>query len=59
MKIDEVAHQGDDRSTRRRVARSILVEGPLTAAALAERLELTPAAVRRHLEVLVADGTVE
>ncbi|WP_415142358.1 helix-turn-helix domain-containing protein, partial [Nocardioides sp.] len=54
-----MAHQGDDRSTRRRVARSILVEGPLTAAALAERLELTPAAVRRHLEVLVADGTVE
>lgn len=38
---------------------SILVNGPSTAAALAERLELTPAAVRRHLDQLLDDGTVE
>ena len=31
--------------------------GPLTAAALAERLALSPAAVRRHLDALVADGS--
>jgi predicted ArsR family transcriptional regulator len=49
----------DDRSTRHRVARSILVEGPSTAAALGERLDLTPAAVRRHLDQLVAEGAVE
>jgi predicted ArsR family transcriptional regulator len=49
----------DDHSTRRRVARSILVDGPSTAAALGERLDLTPAAVRRHLDQLVADASVE
>ncbi len=47
------------RGTRNRVARSILDHGPSTAADLAERLELTPAAVRRHLDALVAEGIVE
>jgi predicted ArsR family transcriptional regulator len=45
--------------TRERVVRSIHVNGPSTAAALAERLELTPAAVRRHLEQLLVDGEIE
>ena len=45
--------------TRERVARSILELGPSTAAALAARLDLTPAAVRRHLDHLVSDGTLE
>jgi predicted ArsR family transcriptional regulator len=49
-----VAEQG----TRDRVARSILANGASTAAELAERLELTPAAVRRHLDALLADGTI-
>lgn len=49
----------DDLSTRERVARSILVNGPSTAASLAEQLDLTPAAVRRHLDQLVEDGAVE
>jgi predicted ArsR family transcriptional regulator len=48
-----------DQPTRARVVRAILVDGPSTAAALAERLDLTPAAVRRHLDHLVGDGTVE
>jgi predicted ArsR family transcriptional regulator len=48
-----------DETTRERVVRSILVGGPSTAAALAERLDLTPAAVRRHLEHLVAEGALE
>jgi predicted ArsR family transcriptional regulator len=48
-----------DAPTRERVARSILEHGPSTAADLAERLDLTPAAVRRHLEHLVDEGTVE
>jgi predicted ArsR family transcriptional regulator len=52
-------HHGGDQPTRLRVARSILVNGPSTAAALAERLELTPAAVRRHLDQLVEEGAVE
>jgi predicted ArsR family transcriptional regulator len=48
-----------DAPTRERVARSILEHGPSTAADLAERLDLTPAAVRRHLDHLVDEGAVE
>jgi predicted ArsR family transcriptional regulator len=48
-----------DESTRDRVARSILINGPSSAAVLAERLELTPAAVRRHLDHLLDEGLVE
>lgn len=47
-----------DASTRERVERSILENGPSTAVELAARLKLTPAAVRRHLDLLVADGIV-
>ncbi|GAA3101221.1 hypothetical protein GCM10017600_33690 [Streptosporangium carneum] len=48
-----------ERSTRARVARLILEHGPITAPALGERLGLTPAAVRRHLDALLADGMIE
>jgi predicted ArsR family transcriptional regulator len=48
-----------DAPTRERVDRSILEHGPSTAADLAERLDLTPAAVRRHLDHLVEEGAVE
>jgi len=48
-----------DESTRERVVRSVLVDGPSTAASLAERLALTPAAVRRHLDLLLEEGTLE
>ncbi|MEU3462414.1 MarR family transcriptional regulator [Streptomyces sp. NPDC006733] len=48
-----------ERSTRNRVARSILDHGPSTTADLAERLGLTQAAVRRHLDHLVAENIVE
>ncbi len=49
----------DDAPTRERVANSILEEGPSTAVDLAQRLRLTPAAVRRHLDQLLADGVIE
>ncbi|MEE1941604.1 helix-turn-helix domain-containing protein [Streptomyces sp. TRM 70361] len=49
----------EQHGTRNRVARSVLDHGPSTAAELAERLELTQAAVRRHLDALVAEGVVE
>jgi predicted ArsR family transcriptional regulator len=42
--------------TRDAVTRLVQESGPLTAAALAERLQLSAAAVRRHLDALVADG---
>ncbi len=40
------------------MARSVLAEGPVTAARLAADLGVTPAAVRRHLDALAADGLV-
>lgn len=45
-----------DRSTRERVCREVLERGPVTASQLAAVLGLTPAAVRRHLDLLVAEG---
>ena len=46
----------EDLKTRDRLARAILEAGPSTAVALAERLHITPAGVRRHLDALVKDG---
>jgi predicted ArsR family transcriptional regulator len=47
-----------DQRTRDRVSRSILEHGPSTAADLAQRLGLTSAAIRRHLDAMLADGTI-
>lgn len=44
--------------TRERVRSLLLALGPSTAATLGERLGLSPAAVRRHLDALLLDGTV-
>jgi predicted ArsR family transcriptional regulator len=48
-----------ERSTRGQVARLILELGPSTAATIGGRLGLTPAAIRRHLDNLIADGMIE
>lgn len=45
--------------TRDRVRQTISELGPLTAAALATRLGLTPAAVRRHLDHLAEQGAIQ
>ncbi|TXJ03874.1 MAG: transcriptional regulator [Aeromicrobium sp.] len=50
---------GEDAPTRKRVALSILEHGPSTAVTLAQRLELTAAGIRRHLEHLVNDGLIQ
>jgi predicted ArsR family transcriptional regulator len=50
------ARHDADATTRDRVAQSILEHGPSTAAALAKRLGLSAAGVRRHLDVLVDRG---
>jgi predicted ArsR family transcriptional regulator len=47
-----------DRGTRDRVSREILERGPIAASELAVTLGLTPAAVRRHLDGLTAQGLV-
>ncbi|MCP8708386.1 ArsR family transcriptional regulator [Streptomyces thermocarboxydus] len=60
--VGEASHEElatGERSTRNRVARSILDHGPSTVAELAGRLKLTQAAVRRHLDALAADNVVE
>jgi len=50
---------GVEARTRDRVRQTISEQGPLTAAALASRLGLTPAAVRRHLDLLAEQGAIE
>nr|WP_223199270.1 metalloregulator ArsR/SmtB family transcription factor [Solihabitans fulvus] len=45
-----------DGRTRREVARLLLEQGPVSAASVAEVLGLSPTAVRRHIDALVADG---
>jgi predicted ArsR family transcriptional regulator len=52
------APQQTGEGTRSRLVRSLLQDGPATAATLAGRVGLTSAAVRRHLDVLAADGVV-
>lgn len=61
MKNIRVDHASVDQDapTRERVVKSILEEGASTAVELAQRLRLTPAAVRRHLDQLLADGEIE
>ena len=57
MKIGDA--QGEDLPTRDAIARLILEHGPATAATLSQALALTPAGIRRHLDLLVADGILE
>jgi predicted ArsR family transcriptional regulator len=55
---DGAAGSRSERGTRGQVARLILELGPSTAATLGSRLGLTPAAIRRHLDNLIAEGMV-
>ena len=45
--------------TREVIARAILENGPATSVQLADRLGITPAGIRRHLDSLVSEGTLE
>jgi predicted ArsR family transcriptional regulator len=55
---DGAAGSRSERGTRGQVARLILELGPSTAATLGSRLGLTPAAIRRHLDNLIAEGMI-
>ncbi|WFB10144.1 ArsR family transcriptional regulator [Streptomyces sp. LX-29] len=57
--VQAASAHDEQHGTRNRVVRSILDHGPSTAAEVALRLELTQAAVRRHLDSLVSEGVVE
>lgn len=54
----DAAHGGGDGRTRDRVVRILLESGPATAAELARRLDLSSAAIRRHLDAMVSDGII-
>lgn len=54
-------HSGSepDERTRDRVLSAVLEQGPVSAAQLGALIGLTPAAVRRHLDVLTREGLIE
>ena len=54
-----VVKKAEPDKTRDQVARTILEGGPATAAALSEKLKITAAGVRRHLDSLVNAGVLE
>jgi predicted ArsR family transcriptional regulator len=56
--LAETTVQTAQTGTRERVLSLLLELGPSTAVTLGERLSLTPAGIRRHLDALVADGSV-
>lgn len=56
--MKSVGEQTRQAGTRERVLALLLELGPSTTGALAARLGLSPAGVRRHLDALVAEGTV-
>jgi predicted ArsR family transcriptional regulator len=59
VKIATAPVASEDIRTRDAVARSILENGPSTAAALSEKLGLTPAGIRRHLDALVGESILQ
>ncbi|HEY9473768.1 MAG TPA: MarR family transcriptional regulator [Mycobacteriales bacterium] len=58
MKIDATTDGAVEGRTRDSVARMLLRHGPSTAAELGERLGLSAAGVRRHLDAMLAEGLV-
>jgi predicted ArsR family transcriptional regulator len=57
-RLEDVAAVTADRRTRHRVVRSLLDHGPSTTTELAQRLGVTTAAIRRHLDAALADGLI-
>jgi predicted ArsR family transcriptional regulator len=58
-RTDQAAGPVGEGRTRSRVTRLLLEHGAATAAELGAELGLSPAAIRRHLEAMLADGLVE
>jgi predicted ArsR family transcriptional regulator len=56
---DRAAGPAADRRTRDQVATLLLAHGAATAAELGTELGLSPAAIRRHLDAMLAHGLVE
>lgn len=49
----------EDARTRQKVLRYVLDHGPISASGVARALDLTAAAIRRHLDALSEDGYIE
>lgn len=56
--VNEPAESGPDHRTRHRVSQLLLERGSATAAELGAALGLSPAAIRRHLDAMLASGDV-
>ena len=56
---EETSVRESDGSTRERVLQLVVEEGPISAAQLGRELNLTAAAVRRHLDTMTEEGIVE
>jgi predicted ArsR family transcriptional regulator len=56
---DDATERSAESRTRECVARLLLERGPQTAATLGQELGVSPAAIRRHLDALLAEGHVE
>ena len=54
-----IGRRAPDGRTRDRVAQLLLERGAATAAELGAQLGLSPAAIRKHLDAMLADGLVE
>jgi len=50
---------GSSHTTRQKVMHAVLSQGPVSAATIGKELDLTAAAVRRHLDTLEEEGLVE
>ncbi|WP_120004919.1 helix-turn-helix transcriptional regulator [Nesterenkonia muleiensis] len=57
--VPEAVARESDGSTRERVLQLVVEEGPISAAQLGRELNLTAAAVRRHLDAMTEKGLVE
>jgi predicted ArsR family transcriptional regulator len=57
-RVADVAGPAGDGRTRDRVTRLLLAQGAATAAEIGTALGLSPAAIRRHLDAMIADGDV-
>lgn len=53
------SQDGSSQTTREKVMRAVLSQGPVSAATIGKKLDLTAAAVRRHLDTLEDEGLVE
>lgn len=59
MRADDPGTRESDGSTRERVLQLVVEEGPISAAQLGQQLDITAAAVRRHLDAMTEQGIVE